>query len=137
MFFPAGSKSSFRFLQLLRLSFCFFRRSEETQHTTSNPKKEKKKILQTFYVQKTQMYWFGKMPLHRQLWDDREWMWGFFHKYCLLLLVEVHGEVMAFCAGANKQVNIFQTFLHHIIADKCVSVQRSSHSARINIAHIL
>lgn len=48
------------------------------------------------------------------------------------------GEVTAFSAEAKsyKQVNIFQTFLHLISADKCVSVQGSSRSARINIARI-
>lgn len=39
-------------------------------------------------------------------------MWGFFTSIAFLLIVEVHGEVMAFCAEANsyKEVNIFRPF---------------------------
>ena len=49
----------------------------------------------------------------------------FFHQYCLLLLVKVHSEMMAFCAEANplKKLNTFQTLPHYVVADTRVFVQ--------------
>jgi len=55
----------------------------------------------------------------------------FFH---LLLLVKIHGEIVAFCAEADpsKSWDIFQMHSWYVGADTHILLQERSHPARIN-----